>query len=132
MYKFLNDNKISAEDLFITEYIEPHDLIIEIFNECHSDNPDEQKIRTVYKDLEEHNEIAFYGYSLGAIGLANRTRDFYNKPKLLFKYGNFTSDGSKINKARFLKSINNTYIIISELLEFKSLYTTKKRRSTRY
>ena len=46
---------------FIVEYIESHDLIIEIWNESLSDNPDQHKIRSLYNDLEVHNAIAFNG-----------------------------------------------------------------------
>ena len=50
MYKFLNDNNILLGET-ISPYYNAHDLISDILNEFHSDNPNEQEIRTLYNAL---------------------------------------------------------------------------------
>ena len=105
IYNMLNDNNL-LEGEAAAHYYNAHDFIIEILNECLSENPNEQEIKYLFKGLyiERRNLLIYADPTLKSF---NKTSRFFNKPEIDFKFGKYIPEASARPRNNFdpIKSI---------------------------
>ena len=110
----LNDNNILGGEVS-AHYYQCYDLIIDILNECLSDNPNEQEIRNLYNQLN-YSRTIFMIWSENAYNSFNKARTFYNKPPISFKFNEYSIGPNLYNKAITndnIKSVINAHTLSS-------------------
>ena len=87
IYNMLNDNNL-LEGEAAAYYYNAHDGIIDILNECLCENPNEQEIKNLFKELNIERRCLLI-YAEPTLKSFNRTSRFFNKPEIDFKFGEY-------------------------------------------